>query len=263
MLPFHHQELVRSVFQMFMGESFVLDEISFNFSGLKGQTRVGRDGLHYYSKRVTLVLASSNHDFLDELIRRIFAFDTFYLGALHLEPEVVERELVEVPNASTVRYLCISPLMISFSESRLQNKLFLHPESPDFGKHLLATINKRLQYHQVSIDEPLSEENFAFKPDMNYLNKLMQNGKKFARIYTVKYQGRDEEVRGYTLPFELKAPTAVQNFVFKNGFGEFTQHGFGMIDLANQSATQRSVYYERKGATSEQEMSAIQRNMRS
>ena len=86
-LPFHHQELIRSLFEMVMGRDFVLDEIDFNYSGLKGQTRVGKDGLHYFSKRVTLVISSTNVEFIDAIIKNLFNLNYFYLGNLQLVPE--------------------------------------------------------------------------------------------------------------------------------------------------------------------------------
>jgi CRISPR-associated endoribonuclease Cas6 len=82
---------------------------------------------------------------------------------------------------------------------------------------------------------------FQIVPDTSYLERLQQLGKKFARIYTINYRGQLREVRGYTFPFALYAADEVQQFILKNGFGEYTGHGFGMLDCSNAEATVREV----------------------
>ena len=64
----------------------------YNFSGLKGQTKISRKGLHYYSSRVTLVLSSPSKAFIDYFLNNLFDFPKVELGALSLQPEFVELE---------------------------------------------------------------------------------------------------------------------------------------------------------------------------
>ena len=74
-VPFHHQHLIAQVLRGLIvnsGEDQYNSFTHYNFSGLKGQTRVSRSGLHYTSSRVTVVLSSTYRDFLDFLISRIF-----------------------------------------------------------------------------------------------------------------------------------------------------------------------------------------------
>ena len=80
----------------------------FNFSGLKGQTKVSRKGLHYYSSKVTLVFACSDKAFLDYFIKQLFAQKDLIVGNLHLEPESVESE-EPVQIALSVELTCCPP----------------------------------------------------------------------------------------------------------------------------------------------------------
>jgi CRISPR-associated endoribonuclease Cas6 len=113
-VPFHHQYLLAQVIKgllVYGPEKSFLDFNQFNFSGLKGQTKVSRKGLHYYSSKVTLVFACSDKIFLDYFIARVFEQKEIIVGNLHLIPESTEvEEDVEVGDES--RFLCISPVVL-------------------------------------------------------------------------------------------------------------------------------------------------------
>ena len=86
---------------------------------------------------------------------------------------------------------------------------------------------------------------FQLVPDENYLKKIRESQKKFARIYPVYDQDVKYEVRGYTFPFTLYAAKEVQKFVFTEGLGAFTHKGFGMLDLANTDPSKRTTPYKK------------------
>ena len=96
----------------------------------------------------------------------------------------------------------------------------------------------------AKMDEIEDIDKFQLVPDAQYIKKLRQAQKKFARIYPVYDQDVKYEVRGYTFPFMLYAPKAVQEFVFTSGIGNFCQKGFGMLDIANSNPTNRIIPYE-------------------
>ena len=73
---------------------------------------------------------------------------------------------------------------------------------------------------------------FQLVPDQDYLQRIKDQKKKFARIYSIYEQDVKYEIRGYTLPFTLYADPVVQEFVFTSGIGLLTHKGFGMIDFA-------------------------------
>ena len=85
---------------------------------------------------------------------------------------------------------------------------------------------------------------FQVVPDLEYIQKIRENQKKFARIYPLYDMDVKYEVRGYTFPFTLYAAPEVQQYVFLLGIGEFTFKGFGMLDLANIDPTKRTKSYK-------------------
>ncbi|GGZ25922.1 hypothetical protein GCM10007049_18120 [Echinicola pacifica] len=219
----------------------------FNFSGLKGQTKVSRSGLHYYSSLVTLVLSSPNEDFIDYLLEQVFKTPKIELGNLIISPEYTEKESEPELEPSN-KFVCISPLVLlspTFDDD--SGKRFINPDTDEFSDLLYESTLTRMERSGWYTQEQM-ESFFKFQvvPDMNYVNKLKEQQKKFARIYSVYDMDVKYEVRGYTLPFTLYAAHEVQDFVFKCGLGAFTHKGFGMLDLANNSPSQRTEPYKFK-----------------
>jgi CRISPR/Cas system endoribonuclease Cas6 (RAMP superfamily) len=66
--------------------------ISLTSPDLKGQTKVSRKGLHYFSSKVTLVFACSDKVFLEYFVTRLFEQKEIIVGNLHLVPESTEAE---------------------------------------------------------------------------------------------------------------------------------------------------------------------------
>jgi CRISPR-associated endoribonuclease Cas6 len=80
---------------------------------------------------------------------------------------------------------------------------------------------------------------FQLVADQEYIHRLQESHKKFARIYPLYDNDVRFEVRGYTFPFKLYAAIEVQQFIYENGLGLYTSKGFGMLDLANNDTIQR------------------------
>ncbi|MCS7004990.1 MAG: CRISPR-associated protein Cas6 [Cytophagales bacterium] len=226
-----------------LGISYSYENTFFSFSGLKGQTKVGRDGLHYFSKRVTLVFSGLEKSFMDKLIERFFFFPEIRLGDLILAPEYVEQEHHE-PLGKEVRYLCISPLVVYHGTSISKNKEFIHPTTDVFSDLLYESTILRMERSGIFKPYEISSLfKFQLSPDIQYLERIQLSEKKFARIYSTIYKNEIKEIRGYTFPFTLYADPIVQEFVYCNGFGELTQNGFGLLDLAESSLVKREIYY--------------------
>lgn len=244
MLPFHHQKLISNLFKEAIGTDYDFESEMFCFSGLKGQTKVGREGLHYFSKRVTIVLSSMNTEFVNFVIGRIFERPHFTLGNLVLIPEKVEEEPSPYFGESS-KFLCISPLIITNQRSNTKNKEFIAPSSDQFSDYLYESTMQRMERSgQYAPGEIASFFAFQLVPDMDYLEKITRSEKKFARIYTLIMDGSIKEVRGYTFPFELYAHPKVQQFIYENGFGELTNQGFGMLDVPVDNTTMRKTIFE-------------------
>lgn len=247
-VPFHHQYLLAQVIKgllVFGPDKNYLDFNQFNFSGLKGQTKVSRKGLHYYSAKVTLVFACSDKGFLDYIIARLFEQREIIVGNLHLVPESVEsEEPVQISDES--RFLCISPIVLvqaAFNDE--SGKRFVPPDSDEFSDLLYDSTLARMEATGKYPAEQLTAfYKFQIVPDRDYIQRIQSSHKKFARIYPLFDNDIKFEVRGYTFPFTLYAAREVQQFVYDNGLGHFTFKGFGMLDIANNDSIHRATEQE-------------------
>ncbi|MEQ8241801.1 CRISPR-associated endoribonuclease Cas6 [Fulvivirga sp.] len=247
-VPFHHQYMLAQMIKGILmkgGNKDMIDYAFYNFSGLKGQTKVSRKGLHFYSSRVTLVLSSPNKDFIDYFLSNLFNFDQVEIGSLFLKPESVELE-ESIKFEDSIKFICISPLVLlssSFNDSTA--KRFIQPETDTFSDLLYESTIQRMQDTGMFSEEQLTSFfKFQVVPDKGYIARLTAAQKKFARIYPVFDQDVKYEVRGYTFPFTLYAAPEVQEFVFHCGLGQFTHKGFGMLDVANSNPNSRVLKYE-------------------
>ncbi|MCC5920907.1 MAG: CRISPR-associated endoribonuclease Cas6 [Cyclobacteriaceae bacterium] len=247
-IPFHHQYLLAQLVKGVIvkgGREEYFDYEFYNFSGLKGQTKISRNGLHYYSTKVTLVLSSPNKDFIDYFLEELFKIPQVDIGNLYLTPLNVEKE--QLPEfGESMTYICISPTVpLEPSFYDMEGKRFVSPESDHFSDRLYESTTARMEKIGKYTPEQLdSFFKFQVVPDQGYLNKIKESQKKFARIYPMYHQDVKYEVRGYTFPFTLYAAPEVQEFVFICGLGMFANKGFGMLDLANVDPSNRTEEYQ-------------------
>ena len=220
----------------------------FNFSGLKGQTKSSRKGLHYYSNRVTLIVSSRNIDFLNYLMVNMFKMKRLEVGSLVLTPERVEVE--KIPDLSDYdKFICLSPILLSApsltDESVTQ---FLDPESDEFSDKIYDITMQHVENLGLYDSAQMATFNqFQITPDKNYLIKLAENNKKFSRVYPTYDQDIKFDVRGYTFPFYFYGATELKEVIFLDGLGALSHKGFGMIDLANEDPNDRVEPYEIPG----------------
>ncbi|MFN3403555.1 MAG: CRISPR-associated endoribonuclease Cas6 [Cytophagaceae bacterium] len=246
-VPFHHQfilsGLINNLLEKHRTEFPGFD--LYNFSGLKGQTKVGKEGLHFYSNKVTLVFSCPNEQLIDALVNSLFRQTQVEIGKLLLVPLSVEKE--QPPVLSTeVKYICISPLVvINPIEKGVDSKKFISPATDVFSDMLYESTMSRMEKSGYFTPEEIASfYKFQIVPDKDYLTKVREEEKKFARIFPAFDKGEKYEVRGYTLPFTLYADEKVQQFIFDCGMGIFTHKGFGMLDIANADPNQRTTPYQ-------------------
>ena len=93
-VPFHHQYLITQLIERLLkGIPQQYQHFqNYNFSGLKGQTKVSKSGLHFYSSRITLVFSSPDAEFINHVLQCLFEEKEVAIGNLLLEPELVEKE---------------------------------------------------------------------------------------------------------------------------------------------------------------------------
>jgi CRISPR-associated endoribonuclease Cas6 len=245
-VPFHHQFLISGLIQSLIdrSKSKFSGFRGYNFSGLKGQTKVGKEGLHFYSSKITLVFSSPNEEFIQFLLNQLFRQPSVEIGKLLLVPLSVEKEVM--PQLSEeVKYICISPIVVlNPAEQGIDAKKFINPSLDTFSDFLYDNTMLRMELWGFAPEEISQFFKFQVVPDKNYLNKIKEEEKKFARIFPVFDNEEKYEVRGYTFPFTLYANPKVQQFVFDLGLGFYTHKGFGMLDIANADPNQRTTPYE-------------------
>lgn len=235
-VPFHHQFLIAQFIKGVLVFGVNQDYKSFslfNFSGLKGQTKISRKGLHFFSSKVTLVFACADQLFLDYFLEQLFKMKEIMVGNLQLVPESFEKQ-DEVKIGAETKFLCISPIVLIpavFNDE--SSKRFIAPVTDEFSDILYESTLSRMETSGRYTSEQLATfYKFQIVADHDYINRLQESHKKFARIYPLYDNDVRFEVRGYTFPFKLYAAAEVQQFVYENGLGHYTSKGFGMLDLA-------------------------------
>lgn len=246
-VPFHHQYLISQVINGLILSSQHLEYNTYpdySFSGIKGQTKISKEGLQFHSSKVTLVISSPSKEFLKFLLGRVFSQKQLEIGALILLPEHVDEEIT--PSLEDVtKFICISPLVPvrgTFNDS--EGKRFIEPSSDEFSDYLFDSTINRLENSGVRTDDIADLQKFQIVPDEEYLNKIKESQKKFARVYTLYDQDTKYEIRGYTFPFTLYAPEEIQNFLFTCGIGNYSSKGFGMLDIAHSNPSERVKEYD-------------------
>ena len=248
MVPFHHQHLLAQLIKGLIvkeDRKEFLDFKLYNFSGLKGQTKISRKGLHFFSSKVTLVLSSPDKNFIDCLLNAIFSQDEIEAGQLRLVPESVELEEPVLGN-SPCKIVCISPIILVkpvFGDQK--GKKFIHPEAELFSDRIFDSTMDRMSGEAGYSDKEVEQfYKFQIVPDMEYIDRMDKGQKKYARIYSVFDHDVKYEVRGYTFPFTLYAEREVMKFLYYCGVGYFCHKGFGMVDFAEQNNSKNLVEYE-------------------
>jgi CRISPR-associated endoribonuclease Cas6 len=244
-VPFYHQSLLAQLAESLLaGNRNFSSESEYSFSGLKGQTKVSKNGLHFYSSRATLVFSSHNPALIDFFLQNLFERGEFEVGTLQLVPESVERELPPLFR-DELKCVCISPIVaVDPISNDFYAKKFITPDSDTFSDFLYESTMIRMEKSgRYTADQIASFYKFQVVPDKAYLQRIKEGEKKFARIYPIVENGNRYEVRGYTFPFALYSAPEVQQFVFECGLGYFTQKGFGMIDMTNADLTRRTEPY--------------------
>lgn len=242
-VPFHHQHLITELF-----EESRLDinytETTENllcFSGVKGQTKVGKGGLHYFSSKVTVVVTSHDEKFLKSLLKNLLSKSSVAIGDLQLVPESIEVEK-QPEYEEKMKYVAISPIIPVgyFGQNHALVKQFVDPTSDEFSDYLYESTVGRMEVSgRYSEEELASFYRFQVIPDKAYLEKMNRSSKKFSRVYHIDTQAESLELRGYTLPMAIYAHPTVQQFIFECGFGEFCDRGYGLIDIANVNPLER------------------------
>lgn len=226
-IPLHHQKLLSTTLHE-VASSVSSTPVAFSFSSIKGTSRIQNGFMKFLSTKVTLVISSPDQDFFSKFISEIFSRPFISVGKLNLIPK--NQEAIADPEfQKRMRYLCISPLVLTNPDIDPDaNQEMISPVSTEFSDALFNVTLDRMEAAGYTETQLAQYAEFEIKPDREYVEKVIDSGKKFARYYK---SAQGNTMMGYLLPFTLHAHPDVHNFIWKNGAGVLTEQGYGMIDL--------------------------------
>lgn len=226
-IPLHHQALLADSLYSII-DTFTTDRSLINFSSLKGTSKIQNGFMRFLSSKVTLVVSSSREDLIEKLIAKIFEMPYLSVGKMNLMPR--SHEVIPDPEFSTkMRFLCISPMiLVDPRKDPERSQHTIDPTSQEFSDVLYEQTLDRMEKAGYTEEQLNNFAEFDAQPDREYVQKLNETGKKFARFY----KGADgSTMMGYLLPFTLHAHPDVQRFIWDCGAGVLNDQGYGMIDL--------------------------------
>ena len=226
-IPLHHQKLVTDCLVP-MIDSITSDRSAFNFSSLKGTSKIQNGFMKILSSKVTLVISGKTKEHLEQLVKMIFEQRPVSIGKMNLLPKMYD--VIPDPDFQTrMRYLCISPLVLvdpNKEAERAMNQF--DPVSHEFSDILYNDVLDRMERAGYTESQLNEFAEFEVSPDQEYVNKINQSGKKYARHYKCS---SGMAMVGYLLPFTLHAHPEVHKFIWQVGMGVLTEEGYGMIDI--------------------------------
>lgn len=225
-LPLHHQKL------LFDGLANSITDVEGNrndiiFSSLKGTSRIQNGFMKFLSSKVTLVLSSHNEEFLKALVARIFEKAFLPVGKMNILPK--GQEVIPDPDFQTkMRYLCISPLILfDPAKDAVRAGESLDPSSHEFSDIMYNQTMDSMEKAGFSELQISQYAEFDLQPDQDYIAKIHNSNKKFARVYR---NSHDQNMMGYLIPFSMHAHVDVHKFIWQRGLGVLNHEGYGMID---------------------------------
>jgi CRISPR-associated endoribonuclease Cas6 len=243
-VPLHHQKLISQCLEDIIKDVPVKTDF-YTFSSLKGTSKVQNGYMRFLSSKITLVISSSNSEFVDQVTKRIFEQPSILVGKISLIPKSFQT--IPEPDFKTeMKYICISPLVLTDpAKNEMLSQEIVDPSTYEFSDMLYNAIIDNMEKAGFS-DADLNEfAVFEATPDKSYVAKIMESGKKYARLYKTN---EELNMMGYLLPFTLHAHTKVHQFIWDCGLGVLNIQGYGMIDTVKdeviENNTNQGLYSE-------------------
>lgn len=235
LVPLHHQRIISSLMEEIISE-LPAKSTRYNFSSLKGTSKVQNGQIRFLSSKVSLVISAPEADFVQQWSDKIFDRRLINLAKLTLVPK--SHLVIADPEFQTVmKYVCISPLIPQqpfVSEETVPEPL--NPSAHEFSDLIYDSIIERMEKAGFTESELNKYAEFEITPDPAYVAKMIESQKKFARIYK---NNQNQTMLGYLLPFTMHAHPDVHKFIWDSGIGLFTTHGYGMIDLVGRDVADK------------------------
>lgn len=231
LLPLHHQITLSRSLSEFMDRDRDSKTL-YTFSTIKGSSNVQDGKISFLTNKLSLVISSNNENFLKSTVSRIFEKHVVKIGKMLLIPK--QQQVIEMPEFKTeMKYVCLAPFVLIDSEKEPErSETIIEPTTQEFSDLLFNTTMQRMQAAGFSEEELKSFETFEAIADTEYLKKIVENNKRFARFYR---NIAGQTMVGYLLPFTLHAHTKVHEFICDTGLGLYTLEGYGMIDVVHQN----------------------------
>lgn len=232
-IPLHHQKLLADALKPVL-RSVSDDPSLFNFSSIKGTSKIMKGFMRMLSSKVTLVISSRKKEMLEQAVNALFKEKELTVSKMKLLP----KSYVHIPDPEfgvKMRYLCISPLILH-DPAKEPHKAQEQPEpsSHAFSDILYNVTLDKMEKAGYSESQLSSFAEFEYTPDADYVHKITAAGKKFVRHYQ---SSSGNSMAGYLLPFTLHAHPLVQEFIWQSGIGALTEEGYGMVDIVKQHAS--------------------------
>ncbi len=243
LVPLHHQQIVSAFLEEMIQEAGHSTD-RYVFSSLKGTSKVQNGQIRYLSNKVTLVIGSGDQEFLEQVLLKIAAKKYHNIGKLNVMPKA--QESIPDPEFKTVmKYVCISPLIPApaITEEGAE-PVALDPMSHEFSDMLYNIVIDQMEKADFSEADLNTFAEFEVTPDAEYIKKLNEAGKKYARIYK---NNKNKAMIGYLLPFTLHAHPTVHKFIWDGGFGLYGTHGYGMIDIVQPERKKKKPFNPNRG----------------
>jgi CRISPR-associated endoribonuclease Cas6 len=226
-IPLHHQKLLSSALHERVS-SFSLEPLPFNFSSIKGTSRIQNGYMRFLSTKVTMVISAADADFCNKIVDEIFSRPYLTIGKLNIMPRFKEI-IADPPITKRMRYICISPLILfdpKIDQAKAQE--LINPNTKEFADALYNVVMDQMEKAGYTEEQLAQYAEFESQPDKEYVEKVQDSGKKFARFYKCS---EGFTMLGYLLPFTLYAHPDVHDFIWKNGIGVLNNEGYGMVDV--------------------------------
>lgn len=228
-VPLHHQKIISAFMDEIIRELPVTSDF-YNFSSLKGTSKVQSGQIRFLSSKVSLVLSAPHAEFTEDWVKKIFDRRLVSFAKLTLVPKSFD--IIPDPEFKPqMKYVCISPMIpqppfLTDETGTLPEPL--DPRSHEFSDLFYDAVLDRMEKAGFTEEQISSFAEFEIVPDPGYIQKISETHKKFARIYK---NNSNQTMYGYLLPFTLHAHPQVQKFIWECGIGNFTTQGYGMVDV--------------------------------
>ncbi len=172
--------------------------------------------------RVHWWISSPVEAFLVNFASGLLASHTLQIGAQHLP--IAGVETLPAPEFhETMRFKCLSPIIVAVHDPQRRTPRYLRPDDPEFSECVRQNLLHK--YAALYGGHP-ADDRLTLEFDADYLAR--HRGTK-----TVLYKD-DIQLVGAFCPFVLTGSTELMRVGYECGFGEKNSNGLGMVEVVDR-----------------------------